>query len=621
MSYSPTPQDFPATPKASGYIPSSDDFDVEVKPAKSKSNDFFQSLAKGNQYAKKFAAPDAETKGQVPTPENFKDFTKGAAQEIGNYPSKIANLAGANAPLMDIAPNTESGKNGMVGGDIASFFMPGGAAKLGINALSKIPAAAKGINAVSAFGKAHPFAKGAAEIGGAGANVGMFNAANHPESKIAQAENGAIVGGEGQAAINMIAAKNPIVKLLGRAGLGALFGSTVGSGHAETGAAIASLFPELKGLLIGSSHTKMAKNALEGIEPADVAKSVAANKLLDTNVTPAQAAGNYVTGANEARLASTPAADRTMQAEKETQKSKEKAAIKKVLNGIYRPTKKNNADINSAYDKANKMNVNASHAANIDPAEIAALRDDPILHDAWEAVGKKSSTRNTPRNNFEFLSEVKKHLDREYKKFRYVDPNHGVEILKTQQRYNKFLGDVNPDYAAANKLAQPKIVRRNIQERFNKNEEDMTGKNFYNKFFNTEKNTNWLMNEAKNFPQAIQHFKAMQDGWRHLSNMKSVGAAAGQAAQKTDQARNTITAIIDHIKKLSGSQNDIKQIKYIHNTDQWAKDINKISQIKDHTEMLKQAMNLFGRIGAAYGLSPNSKHQIIDHSKDLPSIH
>jgi hypothetical protein len=618
MAYTPTPDDFPMPTKTSGYVPSREDFEPEDKP-KVKSSDFFSGLSKGNQYAKRFAAPDSEAKENIPSPENFKDFIKGGAQQVGNYPGKIANLAGANVPMMDFAPDNKAGNAGKIAGDVGSFFLPGKAADIGLNALSKIPAIGKGVKAANKMLEAKPFVKGTLDIAKAAGNTALYNAANHPESKVAQAENGAAYGGSAQIAINMISAKDPVVKMAGKAILGAIMGNTIG--HPAYGALAANLVPELRGLVTASSDANLSKNALEGIQPQDVAKSVSANKLLDTAVTPAQASGNAVTGANEARLGSTPAAAREMQAQKESQKAREQAAIKRATDSIYKPTLSNNAKIKAAYDKANQMTVTAAHAAHINPQDIAALRDDPVLHEAWEAVGKKSSTRDLDKANFKYLAAVKRHLDREYRKFRYTDPNHAHEILETQQRYNKFLGQINPDYAAANKLARPKIVRREILDKFNKNEEDMTGKNFYNKFFNTKANTDWLMEQSKDFPQAQKYFKAMQDGWRHLSNMKTVGAAAGQAAQKTDQNRNGIMQIIDQIKKLSSAKNDIRQIKYIHDTDRWSKDINKISQITDHNEMLKQALNLFSKVGLAYGLSPNSPYQIIDHRKDLPNIH
>lgn len=535
------------------------------------------------------AAPDWE---QLKTfAKNTKDIATGAAESGINAIPKIVNLVKKNPlPLADISNNSPASNLGKGLGEAGTFFLPGGT----VNAVGKLSRVAEPVNALAKTIGKLPFVKSGASVAKNALNAGVLSATQNPEDAGNSFKTGSEQGALAQTAINALTSQIPIVKILGKAGLG-YAGYRAGEtlGHPDIGAAIGALAPTaLKSLGLGGKNV-IPENALNGLKPEDVEAAVMANRRLGTPITPAQASGNYPKAAQESAAKRSIEGGQEGYRQEKIQEDQQRKAINNTLDKIYKPTTENEKAINDAYDKANQLSLNKK--------AIDSMKENPVMREAFENVGKLPAFKNIPENNYKYLAQVERIL---YKMQKGADNTNGYIIGKVKDQYSKFLEEVNPDYAAAKRLAQPRIVRRNIEDKLNKNEEDYTGKNFYSKFLNNRANTAKILQDVRRIPEAKQAIQDMRAGWKHLSNIKTVSQSGAQAQAGISQARDPFKAIIEHIKNFAGAKDDVKAVQYIHShQSEWFDDFDRIAKIKSQPERNRKWLTLIGGIAEGAGLT------------------
>lgn len=526
------------------------------------------------------------------TNEAARSAYEGAAQSLLNYPIKIANLMKKNpTQQFDFAPHNLPAQVGGVGGDIGSFFLPGGAVGGALKGASYIPKVGSLVNAIQKGADVRPIINSLLKIGKSGAETGLYAAANNPKEAGTSALEGGGLGAGMQTAINLTTSSNPFIKLAARMGLGAGVGHAIG--YPGYGALAGSVFPQAMEL-VGLSNKK--QDLLSGLNMKDIKAAKEANDRLGTSITPGQASGNYVVGGKEGNLKRTTEGAQTGYRLEELQKRQQRNAINEMLDNIYQPTKENESQINALYEKANRRNLN--------PNVIESMKQNPILSNAFRQVHSDPAFTDIPQNNYKYLAEVDRQLFRDYDAAAASKPNTAHAINSMKSTYSDFIKRMNPDYEAAATAAHPKMVRQEIENKFNKNEEDFTGKNFYSKFLNTKKSAQDIIGKTKNFPEANQALKDMRTGWKHLSNMKTVSQSEAQSKTGLADARDQLKVVWHAMKSLAGSKKDIEGLKFIYSKD-WDKELEKIMQNKSDTERNRQLATLFGKMGASVGLSPN----------------
>lgn len=520
------------------------------------------------------------------------DRRLGMAQSLANYPIEIVNLFKKN-PLskFDFAPKNQDAQTGAMAGDLASFFMPGGAVKGVLKGLEYAPMIGRGVNALTKYVEASPFLRGATSVGRGAGEAGLFSATRDPENAGMAGAEGAGIGGATQLATNLLMTQNPIVRMLAKMGLGGLIGQTVG--HPYYGALAATGVPQLGRMLGLGGRNAIAQDALEGLNYKDVARATSANERLGTTVTPGQASGNYVTAGMEGGLKRSPQGAQYAYRQEQSQLRQQGNAINRMLDNIYQPTAVNEATINALYSKANQMSIN--------PNVVEQMKQNPIVSSAFKTVKSDPAFTQIPENNYEFLAEVDRQLYRDHQAALGTRPNSANAIASVKSSFNNFLKQANPDYDAATRAAQPKMVRQSIENRFNKMEEDMTGKNFYNKFLNTRSSYQNLLKDTKNFPEAQQAIKDMRQGWKYLSNIKTPSQAEAQSKTGLSHARDQLKAVMEAMQRYTGAKNDIKALKYVY-TPGWEKDFDRIMQIKDQKMRNRELASYLGKLGIAYGM-------------------
>jgi hypothetical protein len=519
----------------------------------------------------------------------------GALQSLANYPIEIANLF-KKEPFQkfDFAPKTKEAQTGQIVGDIGSFFLPGGALKTGLKGLSYVPKIGEAINAMTKGIDAVPWLKSLMNVGKAGGEAALYNAAKNPQNAQESALEGGALGGGTQAAVNLLTTTNPLVRTLARMGVGAGIGYPFG--HPGYGALAGAAYPQLASMVGLTGKNAIPAELLEGLSSKDVARAKAANDRLNTVITPAQASGNYVTSGLEGNLKRSPQGAQYAYRQEQLQTRQQRQAINKMLDNIYTPTPQKEANINALYAKAGQMDIN--------PLVVKQMRTNPIMESAFKTVKSDPAFTNIPENNYKFLAEVDRQLYRDYNAALGNRPNSANAINSTKNSFNSFLKQANPDYEAATKAAQPKMVRENIEGRFNKNEEDFTGKNFYSKFLNTKKSYEDVLRDTKNFPEAQQALKDMRAGWKHLSNIKTVSQGEAQAKTGLADARDQLKVIWNAMKKIAGAKSDIQGLKYVYSKD-WDKDFTRIMQVKEQAARNRELATLLGKMSVAAGLRPN----------------
>lgn len=516
----------------------------------------------------------------------------GALQGFGNQGIKIANLFKDNPyAMMDFAPKTQAAKYGETAGEVGSFFAPGGLLGGGIKAASYVPKLADIMNYTRKGIDSVPYLRGLLKVGRGGAEAGVFNAANNPDNALSEGAKGFGLGAGVQGAANLLGTQNPLVRAVGSMGIGAAAGLPFD--HPGYGAMAGLMAPSLARQL-GGGKNAIAEDVLEGLTPKDVMRAKKANDRLGTSVTPAQASGNYVTSGNEGRL-KTSVAGATQGERLENRQIREQSkSINKMLDKIYIPSTYNETKINALYGEANKVSVK--------PEVISKIRKNPILESAFTSVKNNPAFSDIPENNYKFLAEVDRQLYRDQKSAMRSSPSSAYAIGQVKKPFNTFLKENNSNYLEATKAAQPRIVRENMEAKLNKNKEDYTGKNFYSGFLNTRKAYSDVLRDTKNFPEAQQDIKDMRKGWKHLSNVKTVGQSEAQAKTGISEGRDHIKVILNAIKNMAGSKGDVNRLNTIYSKD-WDKGFDRIMKIQDQRQRNKELLAMFGKIGVAYGLS------------------
>lgn len=568
--------------------------------------------------------------GRSPTQQETAQAAQGARHAIAGGAQGLVNIVPDTLnminptryqlPRANFAPQDTASRVGQM---VAPFAGPQMLETGALKGLSYFP---KALNYLRDLTKAKEGAKitnALKAAGKTGAKVGYVNALENFDRPWESFGEGMAMGAGGDLLIPAARSAMTPLALLAKAGIGGSLGYMGGkalginpTGMAAGGAATAMGIP-VRRLMGIEPEANIMSEMLRGVNQQEAMPVVAANRRLGTNVTPGQAASNYVTRAEEERIktSSPDAAYHAVELEKEAAKQQANA-FNRMLNKIYQPTKKNENAISRLYREANQSKY------DIDPTIVHAMAEEPIVKQAMDNVSRMKGMENVPMNNYEYLSQVKRELDAMHRAYRSSkNASERVEagnIKNVRDTYRDFLADNNPAYKQANALAHPRFVREDLIDIVNRAPEEATGKRVYSTLFSGKRRTDEVMKMVAKFPEAKQDIMDMKVGWKHLSDMKTPGQAGAQSAANIDMVRNTGNYIKNWLTKMGSSKGSIARLDYIHKPG-WENGFAKLAEIADKGKRREAMAKYMMETAAKTGLPQNEMRNLIDYLSSTES--
>lgn len=436
---------------------------------------------------------------------------------------------------------------------------------------------------------------------------GLFAASQSPEDQGKAALEAGSIAAPFSALSEAIRSGNPTVRNISRA-LGALGAGGLGYAGAksiganEPTADIAALLGGALGGRGGSIERRVRENVLKGVEGTDYQEPLEAAKRLGlTYITPAEASGNSFTGGVQGTIGKTEKGARLLYEKGKERAASEESAIDKLLGNIYAPEKLEERK-NALYEAAGKKELPKSI--------LDEFKGNEIYKEALRTVRKepvyKEKLKGVPENSIEYVNQVKEALDDMIAK----KPKKEAAIIRdTKNNLLDKLDEISPEYRQARQLAERGIVRKEIEELFNKKDE--TGTNLFKTLLSNKKDYRNLQERFKrleekastpdqkqNMKDAQQQLEDMRLIFGRLINIPTAKTAEALARTSMSKDRSDTQTVMRYIKELlSGGRYDKAAVELMTNP-KWADELDKVSEITKKDKLLAAFHNLLGKAGA-----------------------
>lgn len=541
--------------------------------------------------------PEFPYVARSPTPEEFQQsnekFTSaglGAAQNFLNTPEQIANVFGGHLyNKFGFAPKNEAANMGGAIGDIASYFLPGGAISGSAKALSMVPRINELMRAGNVAMKSRPVTNFLAKMGRGAGEAALFQKAKSPESTPIDVTKAGGIGGLLSLAANAMTNQNPLINIGSKLGLGGLLGYQAnGWPGALEGAGAAMFIPRMMGE-IGIGKKPVAAEMLTS-EPTEQAmqKYLAGRRIGDVG-TPAEVFNSPKMGAGQGEIGRSEAGSNAMTQFGEQRVKQQQNSINNLLNRIFPDTKKSHNEIKNLYEK--------SYQNNISQNALHDLMEDPVISQASKKVFEDpvyaKDLKNIRPDNYAYLDQIKRAIDdMEQSAIRSGENNRARIYRDSSSNLTKVMDEEVPAYKQARDAAQRKIVHGKIMERMNK--KPVSGKNFYREFLSNENKFNDLLHDVRNVKGADQVLKDMKLNWDNLIGYDTPATAAGMTAKHTNTARNDFQKFWNEFKDMFGAPRDVERAAFIQDPDWW-KQFDEVIKYKSKLERNKKLADLVSR--------------------------
>jgi hypothetical protein len=386
---------------------------------------------------------------------------------------------------------------------------------------------------------------------------------------------------------------------LGAGGLGYYGAKSVGA--PEPAADVAGLLSAALGARGGNTQRRVREDVLKGVKGTPYQESLdAANRLGLNYITPAEASGNPFTGGIQCNLGKTEkGAQLLYEIGKERAKSEENA-IENLFSNVF--PKALEEQKNALYKSAENI--------QIPKEQVEKLKDNEIFKTALSHVRRspiyKEKLRDVPENSIQYLNQVKEALDDMIEK----SPKKEAAIIReTKNNLLRTLDTVSPAYKEGRQLAERGIVRREIEDLFNKKDE--TGTNLFKTLLSNKRDYRELQDRFKrlevtaNSPEQV---KSMKNAQQQLEDMRLIfgrlinipTAKTAEALSRTSmsKSRSSSDEAIRRLKELlSGGRYDKEAVELITNP-KWADELKKLNEITNKDKLIAAFHNVIGKAGA-----------------------
>lgn len=296
---------------------------------------------------------------------------------------------------------------------------------------------------------------------------------------------------------------------------------------------------------------------LKGIEPADVRSTIEAARRLGLDyVTPGEASGFSYIGKQEGRIGNTLEGSKL----REKKAAARQASEERVITGFL-----NKLDDRIELPKEKQMLYESVMQKKL-PVETVVdfASNDENIAKAIKTVDSRAAYRQAlkgvPRDSFKFWDMVKRSMDDSIDSAQRKGENYEAKLIKeSKDRLVKEMDQIDPDYVRARKLAQRSIIRRQIEEGFDKKE--TSGRNFYNNQLKSKANFEELYNNLSEFPELQQNLLDMREVFPKLYGQADAKAAVRGERSGYETPRSAPEWFTRMIKQQLSEADDIRQVE------------------------------------------------------------
>ena len=399
---------------------------------------------------------------------------------------------------------------------------------------------------------------------------------------------------------------NPTIRNIGR-GLGALGAGGLGYygaksvGAPEPAADISAFLSAALGGRGGSTERRVREKMLKGVEGTNYQEPLeAAERLGLKYITPAEASGNPFTGGEQGTIGKTPQGAQLLYERGKERARSEENAIENLFSNIF---PKN-------LEKEKNVLYKSSEGIEVPQEKLEKLKDNEIFKTALAHVRKspiyKEKLKGVPENTIQYLNQVKEAMD---DMISGAPKKEAAIIRETKNNLLETLDSISPIYKQGRQLAERGIVRKEIEDLFNKKDE--TGTNLFKTLLSNKKDYRELKDRFKrlettaNTPQQVESMKTAQQQledmrliFGRLINIPTAKTAEALSRTSMSKERSSTQSAIRHFQELlSGGKYDKAAVELITNP-KWADEVDKLGEITKKDKLIAAFYNLLGKAGA-----------------------
>lgn len=386
---------------------------------------------------------------------------------------------------------------------------------------------------------------------------------------------------------------------LGGAGLG-YFGAK-GLGFGEPVADIAAALMGAAGHGGLNTQRRVREDVLKGVEGTHYKEPLEAAKRLGLNyITPAEASGNPFVGSTQGSIGKTEKGAQLLYERGKERTGSEENAIENLFSNVFP----------KALEEQKNALYKSAESIEIPKEKLEALKDNEIFKTALARVRKepvyKEKLKGVPENSIQYLNQVKEAMDDMIEK---APKKEGSIIRETKNKMLETLDTVSPAYKEGRQLAERGIVRREIEDLFNKKDE--TGTNLFKTLLSNKKDYRELQDRFKrlestaNTPEQVKSMKTAQQQledmrliFGRLINIPTAKTAEALSRSSMSKGRAPFDEAIRRFKEvLSGGKYDRTAVELITNP-KWADELHKLKEITKTQKLIGAFHNLLGKAGA-----------------------
>lgn len=397
---------------------------------------------------------------------------------------------------------------------------------------------------------------------------------------------------------------NPTLRNISR-GLGALTSGGLGyygaksAGAPEPAADITFLLAAALGGKGGNLERRVRENMLKGVKGTDYQDVLSAGKRLGiTNLRPGEASGQPFVAGKEAGIGKSAQGSQEFYEAGQKSLSEQEKSIEDLFGNIF--PKSLEKEKEAFYEKANPVKV---------PEDILnELKENEVFKEALRKVRTdavyKQKLKGVPENSIQYINQVKRAMDT--MRANEKDFTKAGIIKDTTNQMLETLDTISPDYKAGRQLAERGIVRREIEDLFNKKDE--TGKNLFTTLLSNKRDYRELKDKFKRLEETAstpEQTESMKKAQQQLEDMKLVferliptptaRTAAALGRQNAAEEGSLTGTLKQKLRKLLHSDKyDVAAVRLITDP-KWEEQVDKLGEITDKDKLIAALHNLLGK--------------------------
>lgn len=399
---------------------------------------------------------------------------------------------------------------------------------------------------------------------------------------------------------------NPTIRNIGR-GLGALGAGGLGYygaksvGAPEPAADVVGLLSAALGGRGGNLERRVREDMLKGVKGTDYQDVLNAGERLGVYTRPSEASGNPYAAGMEAAVGKSPQGSQELYEAGQKRSAAEGKSIEDLFGNIFPKSLEDKKK--ALYESADPVKIPASI--------LSEFKDNEIFKQALREVRRnpvyKQELKGVPEDSIKYINQVKRAMDA--MRFNESDSTKAGIIQNTTNKILETLDTISPEYKEGRQLAERGIVRKEIEDLFNKKDE--TGANLFKTVLSNKRDYNNLQTKFKRLEETAstpEQVESMKEAQQQLEDMKLVfgrliptptaRTAATLGRQNASQEGSLTGRTKQYLHKLLHSDKyDVAAVKLITNP-KWSDELDKLGEITEKDKLLAAFHSLLGKAAA-----------------------